>query len=156
VQIVRIYSTGLRMLRLRVLFIVCIFLSTAGLIAQDATVPLLMKGDTLAFTLIQFEKQFLDSKLQLLSQKYNINENEAYIKQTVIASHQITEVNFIISTGIGSETQKPLAIVVIGGLISATTLTLLVFPLIIHLVYRHSLKDNMPAGHEDEPGIITA
>ncbi|MGX5856916.1 efflux RND transporter permease subunit [Dyadobacter jiangsuensis] len=35
-----------------------------------------------------------------------------------------------ISTGIGSETQKPLAIVVIGGLITATVLTLLVFPII--------------------------
>ncbi|PSL26289.1 efflux RND transporter permease subunit [Dyadobacter jiangsuensis] len=35
-----------------------------------------------------------------------------------------------VSTGIGSETQKPLAIVVIGGLITATVLTLLVFPII--------------------------
>ena len=33
-----------------------------------------------------------------------------------------------ISTGIGSETQKPLAVVVIGGLISATILTLIVLP----------------------------
>jgi len=43
-----------------------------------------------------------------------------------------------ISTGIGSETQKPLAIVVIGGLISSTILTLLVFPLIVELLYRKS------------------
>jgi len=35
-----------------------------------------------------------------------------------------------VSTGIGSETQKPLAIVVIGGLITATVLTLLIFPII--------------------------
>lgn len=35
-----------------------------------------------------------------------------------------------LSTGIGSETQKPLAIVVIGGILSATVLTLLVFPLV--------------------------
>jgi hypothetical protein len=34
-----------------------------------------------------------------------------------------------VSTGIGSETQKPLAIVVIGGLMTATVLTLLVFPI---------------------------
>ncbi len=34
------------------------------------------------------------------------------------------------SKGIGSETQKPLAIVVIGGLITATVLTLLIFPII--------------------------
>ncbi|ARK10519.1 efflux RND transporter permease subunit [Fibrivirga algicola] len=38
-----------------------------------------------------------------------------------------------ISTGIGSETQKPLAIVVIGGLVTATVLTLLVFPIIFRL-----------------------
>ncbi|GAA4766713.1 MULTISPECIES: efflux RND transporter permease subunit [Flavobacterium] len=35
-----------------------------------------------------------------------------------------------ISTGIGSESQKPLAIVIIGGLVTATVLTLLVFPII--------------------------
>ncbi len=33
-----------------------------------------------------------------------------------------------ISTGIGSETQKPLAIAIVGGLISATLLTLVIFP----------------------------
>jgi cobalt-zinc-cadmium resistance protein CzcA len=40
-----------------------------------------------------------------------------------------------ISTGIGSETQKPLAIVIVGGLISATLLTLLIFPVIVHRMY---------------------
>lgn len=45
-----------------------------------------------------------------------------------------------ISTGIGSETQKPLAIVVIGGLVSSTILTLLIFPLIVELLYRQSHK----------------
>lgn len=38
-----------------------------------------------------------------------------------------------ISTGIGSESQKPLAIVIIGGLITATVLTLLIFPIIYYL-----------------------
>lgn len=40
------------------------------------------------------------------------------------------------STGIGSETSRPLAIVVIGGLITATMLTLLVFPLFFYIGYR--------------------
>lgn len=40
-----------------------------------------------------------------------------------------------ISTGIGSESQKPLAIVIIGGLITATVLTLLVFPIIFRMAY---------------------
>lgn len=41
-----------------------------------------------------------------------------------------------ISTGIGSETQKPLAIVVIGGLITSTILTLLILPVIYALVHK--------------------
>jgi cobalt-zinc-cadmium resistance protein CzcA len=42
-----------------------------------------------------------------------------------------------VSHGIGSETAKPLAIVVIGGLITATLLTLFVFPLIFYAFYRN-------------------
>jgi heavy metal efflux system protein len=41
-----------------------------------------------------------------------------------------------LSTGIGSESQKPLAIVIIGGLITATILTLLVFPIIFWIFHR--------------------
>ena len=41
-----------------------------------------------------------------------------------------------ISTGIGSETQKPLAIVIVGGLITATILILLIFPMLFKGVYR--------------------
>jgi heavy metal efflux system protein len=49
------------------------------------------------------------------------------------------------STGIGSETQKPLAIVIVGGLVSATLLTLIIFPVIIYGVYRKKYSDN---GHD--------
>lgn len=47
-----------------------------------------------------------------------------------------------ISSGIGSESQKPLAIVIIGGLVTATIFTLLVFPLIYQraLNIRHQKK----------------
>jgi heavy metal efflux system protein len=41
-----------------------------------------------------------------------------------------------LSTGIGSESSKPLAVVIIGGLISATVLTLLVFPIIFWIFNR--------------------
>jgi len=41
-----------------------------------------------------------------------------------------------ISTGIGSETQKPLAVVVIGGLISSTILDMLNVPSFFNLIYR--------------------
>lgn len=40
------------------------------------------------------------------------------------------------STGIGSESQKPLAVVIIGGLVTATVFTLLVFPIIYHKALR--------------------
>jgi cobalt-zinc-cadmium resistance protein CzcA len=43
-----------------------------------------------------------------------------------------------LSTGIGSETQKPLAVVVICGLISATILTLVTLPAIYYLWYKNS------------------
>jgi len=41
-----------------------------------------------------------------------------------------------VSTGIGSETQKPLAVVVIGGLVTSTILTLLILPIIYAMVYK--------------------
>lgn len=41
-----------------------------------------------------------------------------------------------ISTGIGSESQKPLATVVIGGLVTATVLTLLILPIIYSMMYK--------------------
>jgi cobalt-zinc-cadmium resistance protein CzcA len=51
-----------------------------------------------------------------------------------------------LSTGIGSETQKPLAIVIIGGLISATALTLIVLPT-LYLVFN---RDNDRGGNDLE------
>jgi cobalt-zinc-cadmium resistance protein CzcA len=41
-----------------------------------------------------------------------------------------------ITTGIGSETQKPLAVVVIGGLVTATLLVLFVLPVLYVAVSR--------------------
>ena len=40
------------------------------------------------------------------------------------------------STGIGSETQKPLATVIIGGLMTATVLSLLILPAVYSLIYK--------------------
>ncbi len=47
-----------------------------------------------------------------------------------------------LSRGIGSETQRPLAVVVIGGLVSATALTLLVLPVLCSML--------LPEGATDE------
>ena len=79
-----------------------------------------------------------------LHNKLSLNES---IKQGVISrvrpvvmTAMMAAIGLIpaaISTGIGSETSKPLAIVVIGGLITATLLTLFVFPLLFYAFYRH-------------------
>jgi len=46
-----------------------------------------------------------------------------------------------LSTGIGSESQKPLAVVIIGGLITATVLTLLIFPIIFWIFNRNKFQE---------------
>ena len=43
-----------------------------------------------------------------------------------------------ISTGVGSEVQKPLATVVIGGVITSTALTLVVLPILYLMVNRRT------------------
>lgn len=45
-----------------------------------------------------------------------------------------------LSTGIGSETQKPLATVVIGGLITCTILSLLILPVMYNLIHSRRIK----------------
>jgi cobalt-zinc-cadmium resistance protein CzcA len=54
-----------------------------------------------------------------------------------------------LSHGIGSETQRPLALVIIGGLLSATPLTLLVLPT-FYLVFAKKDED------ADEKGTAPA
>lgn len=91
--------------------------------------------------LISVFKKNLSEKLDLQT---SIRQGVQSRIRPVIMTAMMAAIGLIpaaISHGIGSETQRPLAIVVIGGLISATILTLLVFPLIVHLVYRKSLKD---------------
>ena len=65
-----------------------------------------------------------------------------------------------ISTGIGSETSKPLAIVVIGGLITGTILTLFIFPLVFERAYRaeHSRygDDAARQAEERQPQLVGA
>jgi cobalt-zinc-cadmium resistance protein CzcA len=43
-----------------------------------------------------------------------------------------------LNTGTGAEVQRPLATVVIGGIISSTLLTLFVLPVLYHWVHRRS------------------
>ena len=49
-----------------------------------------------------------------------------------------------VSTGIGSDTQKPLALVIIGGLVSATILTLFVLPVLYEVVVNRAHSTSAP------------
>jgi len=56
----------------------------------------------------------------------------------VLMTALVASLGFIpmaINTGIGSEVQRPLATVVIGGIISSTILTLLVLPALYRLLH---------------------
>jgi len=54
-----------------------------------------------------------------------------------------------LSQGIGVEAQKPLAVVVIGGLISATLLTLLVLPT-LYLAFHHERAPALKRHRHDQ------
>jgi cobalt-zinc-cadmium resistance protein CzcA len=49
-----------------------------------------------------------------------------------------------LNTGTGAEVQRPLATVVIGGIISSTLLTLLVLPVLYHWVHRRDAAERKP------------
>ncbi len=86
--------------------------------------------------LISVFKKNLENKMPL---SQAIKEGVATRVRPVIMTALMAAIGLMpaaISKGIGSETQKPLAIVVIGGLISATVLTLLIFPLIAEWQYK--------------------
>ena len=53
------------------------------------------------------------------------------------------------STGAGAEVEKPVAIVVSGGLITAALLTLFVLPAISHLLLRGRHKKHVPGDYSD-------
>ncbi len=86
--------------------------------------------------LISVFKQNLVKKHTL---DHSINEGVISRVRPVVMTALMATIGLMpaaISTGIGSETSKPLAIVVIGGLITGTILTLFVFPLVFERFYR--------------------
>ncbi|GAA5317059.1 MAG: CusA/CzcA family heavy metal efflux RND transporter [Candidatus Pelagadaptatus aseana] len=59
----------------------------------------------------------------------------------VLMTALVASLGFIpmaLNTGTGAEVQRPLATVVIGGILSSTLLTLFVLPVLYHWVHRHS------------------
>jgi cobalt-zinc-cadmium resistance protein CzcA len=68
--------------------------------------------------------------------------NAERLSQTTVAS--LGFVPMALNTGIGSEVQRPLATVVVGGIISSTLLTLLVLPALYKIVHsRAQTQDSL-------------
>lgn len=69
-----------------------------------------------------------------------INEGALTRLRPVLMTALVASLGFIpmaLATGTGAEVQRPLATVVIGGILSSTALTLLVLPLLYQLAYRN-------------------
>ena len=56
-----------------------------------------------------------------------------------------------LSTGIGSDVQRPLATVIVYGLLFATVITLYVLPALYYLVEKHCLDEDAGAVNPEEP-----
>lgn len=72
----------------------------------------------------------------------------------VLLTAAVASLGFVpmaVATGVGSEVQKPLATVVIGGLITATLLTLFVLPAVVRLVLRGAPARSDPGAGELAP-----
>ena len=61
-----------------------------------------------------------------------------------------------IATGTGAEVQRPLATVVIGGILSSTLLTLLVLPLLYRLIHRKDLSETEQEQAEETTSVNPA
>ena len=104
--------------------------------------------------LISVFRKNLDSKMQLDTA---IREGVISRVRPVVMTALMAMIGLLpaaISHGIGSETQKPLAIVVIGGLITSTILTLLILPVMYALVYKFThYRENRKLLHKT--GLIS-
>ena len=83
--------------------------------------------------------EFHNNLRQRLSLNESILEGVKVRTRPVVMTALMASIGLMpaaLSTGIGSESQKPLAVIIIGGLITATILTLLVFPIIFWVFHR--------------------
>jgi cobalt-zinc-cadmium resistance protein CzcA len=82
-----------------------------------------------------------------LSVREAVHEGSLIRLRTVLMTALLAAMGLMpaaLSKGIGSETQKPLAIVIIGGLISATVLTLIVLPTLYQVFTRERREVSGP------------
>ncbi|MGC9344680.1 MAG: efflux RND transporter permease subunit, partial [Bacteroidales bacterium] len=80
-------------------------------------------------------------------------EGSADRLRPVLMTALVASLGFIpmaFNTGPGSEVQRPLATVVIGGLLTSTLLTLMVLPNIYYWMEKRSGKKNLPANEQEK------
>lgn len=106
-----------------------------------------LNGIILIGTFNQFEKEGWDDVIA------RVKEGTKIRLRPVLMTATVASLGFLpmaISTGAGAEVQKPLATVVIGGLITATLLTLVVLPLLYIIFNKTKMK-----GVNTIPKIVT-
>jgi cobalt-zinc-cadmium resistance protein CzcA len=100
-----------------------------------------------SMVLVTFIRQLRDGGLPL---DRAIEEAALTRLRPVLMTALVASLGFVpmaLSTGVGAEVQRPLAAVVIGGVLSSTLLTLLVLPVLYHFFApRHTLDKSSPRG----------
>jgi len=89
--------------------------------------------------MVSFIRRLLDDGKPLMEA---ITEGALTRLRPVLMTALVASLGFVpmaFNVGIGAEVQRPLATVVIGGIVSSTLLTLLVLPVLYHLAYRRAL-----------------
>lgn len=82
-----------------------------------------------------------------------IKQGTALRLRPVLMTASVASLGFLpmaLSRGAGAEVQKPLATVVIGGLITATFLTLFVLPLLYMMIENFFGSKRKPAGDSEQ------
>ncbi len=88
-----------------------------------------------------------------------IHEGALTRLRPVLMTALVASLGFIpmaIATGTGAEVQRPLATVVIGGILSSTALTLLVLPILYWLAHRKDEEDDGNDGESSKPKVQQA
>lgn len=98
-----------------------------------------LNGIVLIGTFNQLEKDGVDNGLRRILEGTKIRLRPVLMTATVAS---LGFLPMALSSGAGAEVQKPLATVVIGGLITATILTLIVLPLFYLIFIRNKMKPN--------------
>lgn len=99
--------------------------------------------------MVSFIRELLREKLPL---DQAIIDGALTRLRPVLTTALVASLGFIpmaLNTGIGSEVQRPLATVVIGGVISSTLLTLFVIPALYRLLHRDDQRIVQGASHDE-------